>query len=61
MKELIDSLTSYMAGGYAMLAAVPWDSVYSVVVGVGGFVLLLCRLYVDVPKAYHNYKERNNS
>lgn len=58
--DQIDETTSYIAGGLGMLQSTQLDSVLSLVMGVGSFVLLVARLYIDVPRAIDAWKRRRS-
>lgn len=55
-KEIVESLMSYViALGAILFTALSAN--LSTIMTVGGLVLLLLRLYVDITKAYRTYKE----
>jgi len=50
LHDIFDSLLSYVAATIAILTDINW-------MAMGGFVLLICKLIVDVPPAYNKIKK----
>ena len=49
LHDIFDSLLSYVAATIAILTDINW-------MAMGGFVLLICKLIVDVPPAYNKLR-----
>lgn len=59
MSESQDTIVSYSVGGLAYLAShICLTDVVSLFMQIGSVILLLSRLYIDVPKAWHKWRKR---
>lgn len=56
MKDFTDSLLSYAVAALAYISTLHLVDVYNVMMPVGSVLLLLARLYVDVPKALARWR-----
>lgn len=60
MKDTLNGLGSYGTAGFSVyMSSMCFGDWWQVAMGFGSAVLLAARLYVDVPRAYKRWRERN--